>query len=176
MTLRKLIMFCLLFSILGCKKKSNTIIPNPQDYPHFTFQQIWDSIGFQFEKKYWTGTFYNDTIVFHSDYSVTEYCHTYYAGDSLKFQCYFSSLDTAIDSIFIKNGDTMGIYKRRLYLKVYRQPDNQTSNEFCFHYYLTNDTATINLYYQNNTTPGAYVPTWYFYFLPSMTGINYTAN
>ncbi len=175
MYLRNLLICCLFFTVLGCKKKSNTIL-NPQDYPHFTFQQIWDSIGFQFEKKYWTGAFYNDTIVVHSDYSVTEYCHTYYYGDSLKFQCYFSALDTAIDSTFVVNGDTSGTYKRRLFLKVSRLPDSQTANDFCFHYYLTSDTATINLYYQNNTTSGTYVPTWYFYSPLWMTGINYTAN
>ncbi len=174
MLMRNLIICCLFFSVLGCKKTSNTI-PNPQAYTHFTFQQIWDSIGFQFEKKYWTGTFYNDTIVVHSDYSVTEYCHTYYYGDSLKFQCYFSAVDTAIaDSIFVVNGDTTGTFKRRLYLKVYRQPDSQTANDFCFHYYLTNDTATISLSYQNIS--GAYGPIWYFYAPPWMTGIDYFTN
>ena len=52
--------------MLSCKKKETPT-------PTFTDAQIWDSVGLQYEKKYWiTGNKLPDTFILHSNQTITE--------------------------------------------------------------------------------------------------------
>ena len=58
---------------IGCKKKKTDI----NDYPHMTSQQIWDSIGFKYERKYLIYDHVNThpygAMIIHSDKSISEF-------------------------------------------------------------------------------------------------------
>ena len=92
------IIITILLSIIilsSCHKSANT---NPQDYPHLSSAQIWDSIGFKYEKKYWLsgsssgGNFTGDTIIVHLNNTVTEIFHT----SSITYPFNYRAIDTVL--------------------------------------------------------------------------------
>lgn len=88
-----IIILLIISSLASCKKKENKDI---NDYPHFTTQQILDSVGFDYEEKYvvFVGPDKtNDTVIFHADHTITEIKH---GKDTIIFKVAITSKDTTI--------------------------------------------------------------------------------
>lgn len=102
----------ILLVVLCCCKKSTTV-NNPQNYVHFTFQQIWDSLGFVYEQKYWI-PYNNDTLIFHSDNSITEVGYDIFRMkfDTANFNVHVIGVDTEI----LTNMYPKAQYTRQIYL------------------------------------------------------------
>jgi len=84
-----LLTLCLVLIFTSCKKKNSASPVTPT----YTSAQIWDSLHLQYEHKYWLteegGYFAIDTIIFHSDGSITEFHDIYYypgALDSVRYK------------------------------------------------------------------------------------------
>ncbi len=105
----------------SCHKSAS----NPQDYPHLSSSQIWDSIGFKYEKKYWiagssiSGNLYPDTIVVHSNNTITETFQSY----SINYAFNYRAVDTILFDTTVSFGVTP--YRRLL---LYCNQISDTSN------------------------------------------------
>lgn len=113
--MKNIILLFVLLMVAGCKKSKND---DPNDYVHLTSQQVIDSVHFYYEKKYVTYTpdpisYSNDTLIFHSDNSVTEKI----SSDSVVF------LPTIIayDSSLHYPQEPAGVYNRYL-IMIYTSP------------------------------------------------------
>jgi hypothetical protein len=87
--------FLFLFAFLiafGCRKQENTVT-SPVITSHFSSQQVWDSVGFKYEKKYWASMPPRpDTLIFHMDHTVTEI----WMGSSVTFKIDFIGSDSSV--------------------------------------------------------------------------------
>lgn len=89
--------------VVGCKKNDN---PNPFRVVKYTYADVWNSIGVQYEKKYWLSDRnkppYFDTLIFHANNTITES-----NGTSIKT---FSVTSYAIDTFVHMPTDPAGWY------------------------------------------------------------------
>lgn len=135
----KNVLICLaLIGCFGCHKSPK----NPQDYPHLTSQQIWDSIGFIYEKKYFAFVdnhynLYRDTIVFHSNHTITEICPSSHEYPPHFLQIDFPFSYIGVDSLIEWNTHS-GKYSRQLFL-VFNTINDTITNACILHDYLVND-------------------------------------
>jgi hypothetical protein len=128
--------FILLLTIasIGCKKspKSNFKVVS------YTFQLVWAKMDIQYEKKYGILHYAEDTLIFHSDNSITEILGQSTFATSITFNTHPSALDT-----FVHNpGDPPNHYNENLYI-TYPKILDTSSFGGTFYYALTHDTLDI---------------------------------
>jgi len=130
----KKLLFIFFVLFYACTKSKQN---NPQNYVHLTQQQIWDSLGFVYENKYWISSEDMiegyDTIIFHQNNTITEINKI---GSSIVFSFSYIGIDTSIHLITEPNG----IYSRQIYLMFYPITDTIT-NLWRLHDLMINDSC-----------------------------------